>query len=264
MTPGAYSPPGGTDGVSDAGRGTAGPARRTARSRAGRAGPGPGGSGARGGGAALHRPVLTRGSWTSHQYRCSPLTAWLPEGLAPLETEAARAELTRLWLRAYGPGTAQDLRWWTGWTKTQTEWTLAAVAPAEVGLDDGTTGLVLSDDLDPVAEPGPWAALLPALDPAPVGWQGRARYLGPHRDRLYDRAGGIGPSVWWCGRIVGGWAQDRHGELVCRFLEDVGAEARRTVDAEAERLAARLGGIRLTARTRGRTWLEEELAAGTD
>ncbi|MGN0117151.1 MAG: DNA glycosylase AlkZ-like family protein, partial [Streptomyces albidoflavus] len=202
-----------------------------------------------------------RGSWTSHQYRWSPLSAWLPDGLAPWETEAARAELARLWLRAYGPGTAEDLRWWTGWTKTQTTRALKEVAPAEVELDDGTTGLVLADDLDPVPDPEPWAALLPALDPTPMGWHSRAWYLGPHRDRLYDRAGNIGPSVWWCGRIVGGWAQDRDGALVCRYLEDVGADARTAVDAEAERLAPRLGAVRLTARTRGRTWLEEELAA---
>ncbi|MFD6129908.1 MULTISPECIES: winged helix DNA-binding domain-containing protein [Streptomyces] len=202
-----------------------------------------------------------RGSWTSHQYRWSPLSAWLPDGLAPWETEAARAELARLWLRAYGPGTAEDLRWWAGWTKTQTTRALKEVASAEVELDDGRTGLVLADDLDPVPGPEPWAALLPALDPTPMGWHSRAWYLGPHRDRLYDRAGNIGPSVWWCGRIVGGWAQDRDGALVCRYLEDVGADARAAVDAEAERLAPRLGAVRLTARTRGRTWLEEELAA---
>lgn len=204
-----------------------------------------------------------RGSWTSHQYRWSPLSAWLPDGLAPWETGAARAELARLWLRAYGPGTAEDLHWWTGWTKTQTTRALKEVAPAEVELDDGSTGLVLADDLDPVPDPGPWAALLPALDPTPMGWHSRAWYLGPYQDRLYDRAGNIGPSVWWCGRIVGGWAQDRDGALVCRYLEDVGADARAAVDAEAARLAPRLGDVRLTARTRGRTWLEEELAAGS-
>ncbi|MFE0222716.1 DNA glycosylase AlkZ-like family protein, partial [Streptomyces albidoflavus] len=100
-------------------------------------------------------------------------------------------------------------------------------------------------------------------DPTPMGWHSRAWYLGPYEDRLYDRAGNIGPSAWWCGRIVGGWAQDRDGALVCRYLEDVGADARAAVDAEAARLAPRLGDVRLTARTRGRTWLEEELAAGS-
>ncbi len=48
-----------------------------------------------------------RGSWTSHQYRWSPLTAWCPDGLADWATEDAEVELARRWLRAYGPATAE-------------------------------------------------------------------------------------------------------------------------------------------------------------
>ncbi|HUZ27586.1 MAG TPA: crosslink repair DNA glycosylase YcaQ family protein, partial [Streptosporangiaceae bacterium] len=46
-----------------------------------------------------------------------------------------------------------------------------------------------------------------------------------HGPRLFDRAGNVGPTLWWDGRIVGGWAQDRDGEIVCRFLEDAGSDA---------------------------------------
>ncbi|MEU5626822.1 hypothetical protein ABZ784_34265 [Streptomyces tendae] len=45
-----------------------------------------------------------------------------------------------------------------------------------------------------------------------------------------------------------------------RLLEDVGPDAEAAVRAEAERLAVPLGDVRLTARTRGRTWLEDEPA----
>ncbi|MEV0848016.1 winged helix DNA-binding domain-containing protein [Streptomyces sp. NPDC049954] len=200
-----------------------------------------------------------RGSWTSHQYRWAPVGDWLPEGLPALEPRAAEAALARRWLSVFGPGTAEDLRWWTGWTKTRTTRALAQVDPVEVRVDGGTA-LLLPEDLGPVERPAPWAALLPALDSTPMGWSGRDWFLGPHGPRLFDRAGNVGPTVWWDGRVVGGWAQDRAGDLVCRFLEDVGHEAEQAVQAEAERLAARLGPVRLTPRTRGRTWLEEELA----
>ncbi|MFI9809079.1 winged helix DNA-binding domain-containing protein [Streptomyces sp. NPDC052301] len=200
-----------------------------------------------------------RGSWTSHQYRWSPLSRWCPDGLAELPTDEAETELARRYLYAFGPAPAEDLQWWAGWTKTRTRRALAGVRTAEVDLD-GTVGLALGDDLDEVPEPEPWAALLPALDPTPMGWQRREWFLGPHGPRLFDRVGNIGPSVWWNGRIVGGWAQDADGEIVCRFLEDVGADARAAVHTEAAWLASRLGGTRLAARTRGRTWLEEELA----
>ena len=204
-----------------------------------------------------------RGSWTSHQYRWVPLSRWSPDGLADWPAAVAEVELARRWLRAYGPATVEDLRWWTGWGKTQASRVLTELKPAEVELD-GQPGIVLADDLDPAPDPGansePWAALLPALDSTPMGWQQRAWFLGEHGPRLFDRAGNIGPSLWWDGRIVGGWAQDRHGEIVCRFLEDAGSEAAAAADAAARRLAAVLGGVRLAARTRGKTWLEVELS----
>jgi hypothetical protein len=200
------------------------------------------------------------GSWTSHQYRWSPLTGWCPQGLPEWAVEAAEEELARRWLRAFGPATAEDLRWWTGWTKTQVRRVLTRLEPVEVDLD-GAPGLVLADDLEPPPAPAqPWAALLPGLDSTPMGWQQRDWFLGQHGPRLFDGYGNVGPTLWWDGRIVGGWAQDRDGEIVCRFLEDAGADAVAAADAAARRLAGLLGGVRLAVRTRGPTWLESELA----
>ncbi|MGW1894860.1 winged helix DNA-binding domain-containing protein [Streptomyces sp. NPDC002004] len=201
-----------------------------------------------------------RGSWTSHQYRWSLLTDWAPGGLADRDTREAETELARRYLRAFGPATADDLQWWTGWTKTQVKRVLAELRPVEADMGDGGVGLLLPDDLDGTPAPEPWAALLPALDSTPMGWHGRAWFLGDHGPKLFDRAGNIGPSLWWDGRIVGGWATDGKGDVVCRFLEDVGADARAAVETEATRMAGLLGGVRLAARTRGRTWLEDELA----
>lgn len=201
-----------------------------------------------------------RGSWTSHQYRWSPLTLWCPDGLAEWTVADAETELARRWLSAYGPATADDLRWWTGWTKTQTSRVLTGLRPVEVDLD-GRPGIVLADDQEDTPAPEPWAALLPALDSTPMGWKERAWFLGEHGPKLFDQMGNVGPTVWWNGRIVGGWAQDAAGEIVCRFLEDVGSDAVAAVAAAAERRAALLGDVRLTARTRGMTWLEQELAA---
>jgi hypothetical protein len=197
-----------------------------------------------------------RGSWISSQYRWSPLEAWLPDGMAPWSTELAQVELVRRWLHAYGPGTVEDLRWWTGWTAGPVKKALAKLAPVEVDLD-GQTGLVLADDLEPVPAPAPWAALLPALDPTPMGWSRRDWFLGEHGPALFDQTGNIGPTVWWDGRIVGGWAQRKDGEIVFRLLEDVGAEAVDAVRAAADRLAGWLGPVRVTPRFR--TPLEKEL-----
>ena len=199
-----------------------------------------------------------RGSWTSHQYRWSPMELWCPGGLDGWATGAAEVELARRWLQAYGPATPDDLRWWAGWGKTQLSRVLTELKPAEVDLA-GVPGIALADDLAPAPEVEPWAALLPGLDSTPMGWQQRDWFLGGHGPRLFDQTGNVGPTIWWDGRIVGGWAQDRGGEIVCRFLEDAGSAAAAAVEAAAERLAGLLGGVRLSARTRGRTWLEQEL-----
>ena len=48
--------------------------------------------------------------------------------------------------------------------------------------------------------------------------------------------------MWWDGRIVGGWTQRTGGEIVWQALEDIGADGRRAVEREIERLQAWLGG----------------------
>ncbi|MEU2233040.1 winged helix DNA-binding domain-containing protein [Streptomyces vietnamensis] len=195
-----------------------------------------------------------QGSWTSSRFR------WALAQEHPVRDPAeARAELLGHWLGAYGPATEADLTWWTGWKVTDVRKALAAVGAVPVTVVGGT-GFVLPDDLEPVPSPEPWAALLPALDPTAMGWQGRDWYLDPdHRAALFDRSGNIGPTVWWNGRIVGGWAQRPDGSPVHRLLADVGAEAERAIGAEAERLAGWLGDVRVTPRFR--TPLERELSA---
>jgi Winged helix DNA-binding domain len=199
-----------------------------------------------------------RGSWVSGQYRWSLVEAWLPGGVPAWPLEKAQAELVRRWLRGFGPATMADVKWWTGLPMGQVRRAVADAGAVEVDLD-GTPGLALADDLDPVPAPEPWAALLPALDPTTMGWAGRDFYLGPHRPVLFDRNGNAGPAVWWDGRVVGGWAQRPSGELVLRLLEDVGADATAAIEAEAARLADWLGPIRVTPRFR--TPLECELVA---
>ncbi|MFE2756811.1 winged helix DNA-binding domain-containing protein [Actinosynnema sp. NPDC059335] len=193
------------------------------------------------------------GTWLGTQFRWEPATPW-PD----LDPAGARAELARRWLASYGPGTETDLKWWTGWTLAHTRQALAAAGAVQVTLTTGP-GHALPDDLDPVPEPEPAAALLPALDPTPMGWQTRDWYLPDrHRPHLFDTAGNVGPTVWWRGAVVGGWAQRPDGDIAWRLLDDVGADARAAITRAAERLATRLDGARVIPRFR--TPLEKELA----
>ncbi|MFE0188096.1 winged helix DNA-binding domain-containing protein [Streptomyces sp. NPDC058989] len=197
-----------------------------------------------------------RGGWTSNQHAWT-IAPELPDIPAPL----ARAELVRRWLDAFGPGTVADLKWWTGWTVTETRKAVAAAEAVEVCFDGGA-GYALAEHLDaPVDAPGPSAVLLPALDPTPMGWRERGFYLDPdHVPALFDRMGNIGPTVWWDGRIVGGWAQRKDGTLAWRLLAaDPGREARTAIEAETEQMTAFLAERRFTPAYR--TPLERELAS---
>lgn len=204
-----------------------------------------------------------RGSWISSQYRWMTARTWLGERPEPpvLSLPTARAELVGRWLSAFGPGTVADLVWWTGWTTAAVRGALEDVGPVEVSLDGGATGLVLAEDEGPPPEEpsGPSAVLLPALDSTVMGWAGRDWFLGPHREALFDRNGNAGPTVWWDGRVVGGWVQRADGEVVCRLLEDVGADAEAAIALEADRLRGWLGSVRIIPRFR--TPLERTLSA---
>jgi hypothetical protein len=200
-----------------------------------------------------------RGGWTSTQFRWATLDAWVGDVERP-DPEKAWSQIAKLWLRSYGPATADDLQWWTGWTKTRTKAALATLDTVEVDLD-GMSGLLLADDVEPVVAPEPWVALLPALDPSAMGWKHRDFCLGPHRSMVYDINGNAGPTVWADGRIVGGWAQRDDGEVVVRLLDDVGAETSALIDDRAAALTAMLGDVRLKARARGWTTVERELRA---
>lgn len=199
-----------------------------------------------------------RGSWLSSQYQWVPIQKWLAGGMPELAVADAQAELVRNWLAAYGPGTVADLRWWTGLPAGRIKKALAQVNTVEVDLG-GEVGVMGSEDEDP-EKPQPWAALLPALDPTAMGWAERGWFLGDHAPALFDGSGNIGPTVWWDGRVVGGWAQQPTGEVVFSLLEDVGADATAAITAVAQQLQSALDGTRVTPRFR--TPLEKSLSSG--
>ena len=186
-----------------------------------------------------------RGSWTStqHRYAVAPLES------EPVDTPDAQAELARRWLAVFGPASTDrlaDLRWWAGWTVGATRKALAAA---------GEVAPIAPDSSEP------WAALVPSLDPTTMGWKDRSWYLGDLGPQLFDRNGNAGPTIWWSGRIVGGWAQRVTGEVVTRLLVDVGADGEAAVHAETARMQAWLDASGAVVKPRFPTPLQKELAS---
>ena len=212
-----------------------------------------------------------RGTWTSTQHRY----AIAPPAGEPMDTADAQVQLARRWLASFGPvsdDVVADLKWWAGWTVADTRRALAGAGNGPMDAEDAPTGptpragapgrsgraAILE------AEPpdlGPWAALLPGLDPTTMGWKQRSWYLGDLGPMLFDGNGNAGPTIWYAGRIVGGWAQRSSGEVVTRLLVDIGRHGTRSVDAEAARLQAWLDASGAVVKPRFPTPLQKELAS---
>ncbi len=187
------------------------------------------------------------GGWNTSRPYWASMKSWLGEEIAARSEAEGVAGLVEKWLRAFGPGTAVDVKWWLGSTIAAVRRALADLDAVEVDLD-GQTGYLLRDDLEATDPVEPWAALLPPLDPTTMGWFERDWYLGPYKSQLFDTSGNAGPTVWWDGRIVGGWRQSETGEVVLQMLEDVGAEGLRAAEYEAARLTDWFGGTRVLQR----------------
>ena len=193
------------------------------------------------------------GSWTNAEYPWSVADQWLPGGLTGEDVETGAAELARNYLARFGPASTADLQWWAGWTAGTTKRALAAIDAVEVDLDAGSgpvVGWVLPDDTDDEIST-PWIAFLPALDPTTMGWKNRAWYLGDlakFGSPVFDTNGNAGPTIWVDGRVIGGWAQRKSGEITCKLLADLPTKRVKSISAEAERLRELIGGARVNVR----------------
>jgi len=194
------------------------------------------------------------GAWTSRQHTWEAATAWWRDGIPDEPTGQARAQLAEAYLRRFGPATEADLAWWTGWPLGVTRKALAVL-----DLETTPDGLVMADDVEAVDPRPPVATLLPALDPTPMGWKERSWYLPDDSRPLFDAYGNVGPTVWWGGQVVGGWAVRSDGSVATRLLLDRGDEAERAVAESAEDLAGRLDGTVVVPSFR--TPLERDLSA---
>lgn len=190
-------------------------------------------------GAIVRGP--NQGGWTSSRPLWVPAGSWLAESEAA-EPDAAGAALVRTWLRAFGPATVADIKWWFGHTLTWTRRALADIGAVEVDLH-GMPGVVLPDDLEPEPDAEPWCALLPGLDVTTMGWVDREWYLNGLRDQVFDNRGNAGPTAWVGGRVVGAWNQDDGGTVQLKIASDIGRDDRKALQNKADELTEWLDGV---------------------
>jgi hypothetical protein len=202
------------------------------------------------------------GAWTSRLHRWEPIGRWWPDGLPTHDIGQAQQALAHRWLTRFGPATVEDLQWWAGWNKTTVRRALGTLPVAEIDLH-GQPGITLRERHDEIVDgtaddaDRQIASLLPALDPTPMGWKHREWLFGIDHQAVFDRAGNIGPTVWWNGEIIGSWAITADGDLRTRVLVDRGADATAAIGTAAAQLHQRLEGATITPAIR--THLERSI-----
>lgn len=201
-----------------------------------------------------------RGGWRSDSYGVRPVGRMVrpPAGAARAGRRTGRAG--PLYLSAFGPATAADLAWWSGWPRRE-------AAAALVGLGDELVSVRLtSQDGEPAAAvclaaelPGCRSAdpdasrgvrLLPVWDSYLMGYADRRRLLRDEdRPWVYDASGNATSVVLVDGTVAGVWEHEGGpGEvLTVRVapLRPGGAAWWDGVERAASELSAAVGAVSL-------------------
>ncbi len=197
------------------------------------------------------KPVSFRGlicfaPSTSSNVRFTSPTTWVPGKIDKPDSADALREVTRRFLGAYGPLTAEDLTlWWGGYGPRQGARMLVALGEEAVEVDvEGQRAWVLARDEHGMASAkSPNAArLLPAFDPWAIGASRRAAALVEprYKARICRGQGWVSPVLLVNGRMVGVWRHACKGRRLVVEIEPFGrlpAWARAQLEAEVERLA---------------------------
>jgi hypothetical protein len=199
-----------------------------------------------------------RGTWRSNLHTYVALSDWLPDvDLDSVAPQEARAWLVWRYLSTFGPATFDDVQWWTGFSKGETQQALKTCQPSLIETriaGSGDVHLLLKNDFQQLSEHIPpeaaWVIFLPGLDPYIMGYRDRSRFLAPeHVTKVFDRAGNAMPTVWVDGRVVGAWGQRKDGCVAYGLFESVGPKGQRVLADEISRLESFLDGEYIPSRS---------------
>jgi Winged helix DNA-binding domain len=169
---------------------------------------------------------------------------WL-KSQKPLAEEAARMELLRKYLRAYGPATLTDFGHWAGLPAPQVRPLREALGEELCEVDlDGRPCLLLRDDLRFLRECSTIdtpVRLLPHFDPYLLAHREKDHLLASrHYKRVYRNQGWISPVLLVDGAVGAVWSYRKTSKTLQVVIEPFGKLARpvrAAIAQEAEGLA---------------------------
>ncbi len=171
-------------------------------------------------------------------------------GWRPADPQTAEVEVVRRYLDAYGPSNRDDVSRWLAFLPAEVSRLLLRIESDLVEVEvDGTRGWLAASALPALeaATASGSVRLLPAFDPWVMGMPRaeRARLAPEHHARVFRPQAWISPVLLEDGVMTGTWRHERKGRWLAVSIqpfEPIEPWARTAAEAEAERLAAFMGG----------------------
>ncbi|MFX1411026.1 MAG: winged helix DNA-binding domain-containing protein [Promethearchaeota archaeon] len=146
--------------------------------------------------------------------------------LAKFNEKEAVKQLVKRYLDSYSPVTESDISWWTGLTKTKIRGALNSIEEQleRVKISGNKGDFIISKsnikqlkDLNNYKEKT--INLLPELDPYPMGYKERERYVdSSNYNRVFDRSGNATATILLDGKIIGVWDVEEKPEPLVKFF----------------------------------------------
>ena len=162
--------------------------------------------------------LLIRGKpikdWKDRRNKYAFFNDYFPKlDLTKLNEKDAIQLLVEKYIKSYGPVSENDISWWTGLTKTKIRDAIKSInhqfEPIKISNINKTL-LMFKEDIDtlksiPISGKRT-LNLLPRLDPYPMGYKERDRYIDEkYYSNIFDRSGNITSTIFLDGVAIGVW-----------------------------------------------------------
>ena len=177
-----------------------------------------------------NRGLLIRGrpikNWKDRRNKYALFNDYFPElNLNSYDENEAIKILVEKYIKAYGPVTETDIAWWLGLTKSKIKEVLKIIKQNLENVKISNVHKTYIMDKEELVNlennsinEKPSLSLLPGLDPYPMGFKDRERYINTQNyNYLFDRSGNITSTIFLDGVAIGVWDVEDGHEPVMKF-----------------------------------------------
>jgi len=167
------------------------------------------------------------GGWRSNIHTYYPFHEYFPGlDLNEMDETTAKELFVKKYISSFGPVTANDISWWTGFKKGEVKKILKSLQDKiiHIGISNMKDKylLLFSDEellQSEIIPKEPIVHLLPVLDSYLQGYKDRDRYLSQeHYGYIFDRSGNVTSTILVNGRIIGIWDFFEDKEAVVKLF----------------------------------------------